>query len=152
VISREMVDAALSGDPDQSGGPVSVEPPAPAFQAPIDLDRTISRFNAIQRLVYRTVRSEVGAGAVNFIRACYDRLETESHASLEGAALQADGSWDTEDLRRAVVANRIDDPWPDYQRLIEAELESLRRHIGDTRVVELERRVERLADSSAVTD
>jgi hypothetical protein len=47
------------------------------------------------------------------------------------------------------MAHRIDDPWAEYRRLIDAELESLRMHIGHARVVELERRLEQIPDSDA---
>ncbi|NIM62295.1 MAG: hypothetical protein GTO30_11715, partial [Acidobacteria bacterium] len=72
------------------------------------MDQSISAFNAMQRLVYRTVRSEVGAGAANFIRACCD---DDAPGIIEGTELQSDGTWDNEGLRRQVVENRIEDPW-----------------------------------------
>jgi predicted glycosyl hydrolase (DUF1957 family) len=115
------------------------------------LGGVISRFNAMQRLVYRTIRSEVGAGAVNFIRACCGQLSTTVSDSLQGAALNPDGSWDSDGLRRAVLNNRVEDPWPGYQRLIEIEIELLREHIGEARVLELQRQVAK-AESAGVSE
>jgi len=42
---------------------------------PEDLEPQISRFNAMQRIVYRSIRSEVGAGAANFVKSCGGSVE-----------------------------------------------------------------------------
>ncbi|MCH7781403.1 MAG: DUF4388 domain-containing protein, partial [Acidobacteria bacterium] len=83
-LSREEVDAAIRTPPDDATDePSGWEPPA-------DLEKMILRFNAMQRLVYRTVRSEVGAGAANFIRACCDE---DTPNIVEDTELQSDGTW-----------------------------------------------------------
>lgn len=139
VIPRGLIDRAIAAGESHQGG----EAAAPgSYEPPYELDTMIARFNAMQRLVYRTVRAEVGAGAANFVRACCEQLAEGHSQSLQEAELRADGSWDTEILRQAVVEHRVDDPWADYQRLIEIEIDVLRQHIGETRAVELQRQVE----------
>ncbi|HKQ62301.1 MAG TPA: hypothetical protein VJS92_13500, partial [Candidatus Polarisedimenticolaceae bacterium] len=118
------------------------------WEPPADLDAHIARFNAMQRLVYRTVRAEVGAGAMNFVRACCDEQARQSADPLLGAELQSDGSWSAEGLREAVRRQRIRDPWAEYRQLIELEIERLKMHLGENRVSELQRQVD-VAEQSA---
>jgi hypothetical protein len=140
-MSREEVDAALRGSAGDAGDSEVVwEPPA-------DLDLSISRFNAMQRLVYRTVRSEVGAGAANFIRSCFD--EDAGPNPIEGTELHSDGTWDSEGLRRQVVEHRIEAPWELYRQLIDRELDVLRTHVGEAKIVELLRQVEKVDETHA---
>jgi hypothetical protein len=142
-MSREDVDAALRGPADDEDfGEQGFE-----WEPPEDLDLSISRFNAMQRLVYRTVRSEVGAGAANFIRSCCD--EDSGPNPIEGAELHSDGTWDSEGLRRQVVEHRIEDPWELYRQLIDRELDVLRSHVGEAKIVELQRQVEKVSDTHA---
>ena len=122
---------------------------APEFEPPGDLDGIIDRFNSTQRLVYSAIRSEVGAGAVNFIRSCCDQISPQPPDSLHGAELQPDGSWNTEGLKRAVMENRISDPWSEYQLLIAVEFEVLRDHLGEARVLDLQRQLEDVANQTA---
>jgi hypothetical protein len=142
--AEEPVDAAADEPAEEPADSPVPEPDTPAFEPPHELDGMIARFNAMQRLVYRTVRAEVGAGAVNFVRACCEQLTADQSAALQEAELRADGSWDIEALRQAVVEHRVDDPWTDYQRLIEIEIDVLRQHIGEARAVELQRQVENI--------
>jgi hypothetical protein len=158
-LSRDAVDAALAdvrsseSRVDHEGGR-RVEVPSeprfggPAWEQPGDLEAIIQQFNAMQRVVYRAIKAEVGAGAANFIRSCCDTT-SDSSDPLRGAELQADGSWDIEGLRRAVVENRISDPRLVYQELIDREIDLLRTHIGDARVLDLERQIERVEQSAA---
>jgi len=139
-LSREEVDAAIQTPPDDAvDGPEAWEPPA-------DLEQSILCFNAMQRLIYRTVRSEVGAGAANFIRACCD---DDGPNVIEGAELQADGTWDNAGLRRQVVEHRIEEPWELYRRLIGRELDVLRSHVGEAKIVELQREVDKVSETHA---
>lgn len=139
-LSREEVDAAIRTPPDDATDePSGWEPPA-------DLEKMILRFNAMQRLVYRTVRSEVGAGAANFIRACCDE---DTPNIVEDTELQSDGTWDNEGLRRQVVENRIEDPWELYRQLIDRELDVLRTHVGEAKIVELQREVNKVSETHA---
>jgi hypothetical protein len=135
VISREMVDRSLA---------------EPAFEPPSDVDGLIERFNSTQRLVYRAIRSEVGAGAVNFIRSCCEQISPEPPESLRGAELQADGAWSADDLKRAIMEQRISDPWTDYQKLIEIELDVLREYLGEERALELQRRLDEVGSQTAL--
>ncbi|NIM00305.1 MAG: DUF4388 domain-containing protein [Acidobacteria bacterium] len=139
-LSREEVDAAIQTPPedesDEAGG----------WEPPADLEQSIACFNAMQRLIYRTVRSEVGAGAANFIRACADE---KSQNVIEGAELQSDGTWDNEGLRRQVVEHRIEEPWELYRQLIDRELDVLRAHIGEAKIVELQREVAKVSETHA---
>jgi hypothetical protein len=139
-LSREEVDAALQTPPDDAiDGP-------DAWQPPVDLEQSISRFNAMQRLIYRTVRSEVGAGAANFIRACCD---DDAPSIVEDIELQSDGTWDNEGLRRQVVENRIANPWESYRQLIDRELDVLRTHVGEAKIIELQREVDKASETHA---
>ena len=139
-LSREEVDAAIQTPPDDATNvPDAWEPPA-------DLEQSISCFNAMQRLIYRTVRSEVGAGAANFIRACCD---DDAPNVIEDTELQSDGTWDNEGLRRQVVENRIEDPWELYRQLIDRELDVLRSHVGEAKIVELQRQVDKVSETHA---
>lgn len=149
-------DAAAAGEEAGQAAPESEEAgeaePAvdePEFEPSPDLNRMIERFNAKQRLVYRAIRTEVGAGAVNFIRSCCGQLSPDASDSLHGAEIRADGSWDAEGLRRAAVEHRIDDPWPGYEALIQIEIDLLREHLGDARVLELQQRMETVDAGSA---
>ena len=139
-LSREEVDAAIQTPPDDAmDEPEAWEPPA-------DLEQAILCFNAMQRLIYRTVRSEVGAGAANFIRACCDE---DGPNVIELAELQSDGTWDNEGLRRQVVEHRIEEPWGLYRQLIDRELDVLRSHVGEAKIVELQREVDKVSETHA---
>ena len=119
------------------------------WECPEGVDRAIARFNAVQRVVYRTLRAEVGAGAINFIRSCCSQLPEDNADALDGVDLQADGSWDAEGLRNAIRALRLEDPSSLYQDLIEHEIDQLRQFIGDAKVVELQKQVEQVEQADA---
>ncbi|MBD3869303.1 MAG: DUF4388 domain-containing protein [Acidobacteria bacterium] len=131
-LSREQVDEALD-----SGDPGSWEPP-------VDLDRQISVFNAGQRVVFRTIRAEVGAGAANFVRSCCGDQGAEIAGLFRHAELQTDGTWEVDGLRRAVVENRISDPSARYRGLLDLEMEMLKLHIGEARIASLQEQVDAL--------
>ena len=120
-----------------SGDPGSWEPP-------VDLDRQISVFNAGQRVVFRTIRAEVGAGAANFVRSCCGDQAAEIAGLFRHAELQTDGTWEVDGLRRAVVENRISDPSARYRRLLDLEMEMLKLHIGEARIASLQEQVDAL--------
>jgi hypothetical protein len=162
-LVRDAVDHALQFRDSRSSGPVDDDEGESAitgeaeavlsveddWECPEETDRAIARFNAVQRVVYRTVRAEVGAGAINFIRSCCSRLPEDNADALEGVDLQADGSWDAEGLRNAIRALRLEDPSSLYLDLIDHEIEQLRQFIGEARVVELQRQVEQVAQADA---
>jgi len=167
VIPRELIEAAVAGAGvgDEQAAPLaeaaSEDTTSPAVEdaespeadddwsTPEDLDEAISRFNAAQRVVYRTVRAEVGAGAFNFIRSCCTQGTGEESDAVAGVELRPDGSWDPAGLRTAARVARLDDPWVRYQRVIDGEIERLRQFIGDNRAVELQRQVELVERSDA---
>jgi hypothetical protein len=163
-LPRDEIDAALArGEGTSADGEPEVEiisyegmaddtpglqEPDEGWTPPSDLEQIISCFNAKHRVVYRTVRAEVGAGAANFIRACCDPESAQAEA-LSGAELQSDGSWDAESLRRAVHENRIRDPRSEYERLIAVEIATLRSHISEAKVLELERQIDNVDRAEA---
>ena len=117
------------------------------WDPPQDLEHSITRFNAMQRLVYRSIRSEVGAGASNFVRSCGGRLDARLGDLFSDVRLQTDGAWDPGDLRRAVVELRVDEPWDGFQRLLDEEIERLRVHIGEARASSLRERLAALDEA-----
>ena len=89
-MSRDEIARSLAETP--------VERP---WTEPSGLADVVARFNAAHRLVYRAVRSEVGAGASNFLRATCSQRAPAAAWLIEGVTLSADGSWDTDELKRA---------------------------------------------------
>ena len=142
-VDSDDGDCAITGEAE------AVLPVDDGWECPEGVDRAIARFNAVQRVVYRTVRAEVGAGAINFIRSCCSHLPEDNADALEGVDLQADGSWDAEGLRNAIRVLRLEDPSTLYQTLIEHEIDQLRQFIGDAKVVELQRQVEQVEQADA---
>jgi Domain of unknown function (DUF4388) len=111
---------------------------------PSGLADVVARFNAAHRLVYRAVRSEVGAGASNFLRATCSQRAPAAAWLIEGVTLSADGSWDTDELKRAAVDGRVTDPWPGYLALLDAEIDRIGEFLGATRATDLRRQIEAL--------
>jgi hypothetical protein len=104
----------------------------PSWTPPDDLDHRIARFNSKHKLVYRMIRSEVGAGAANFVKSSRSALP---EGDLFGKSeLKSDGTFEADGLRMAVVEGRIADPSADFERMIEREVESLRALAGEARV------------------
>ncbi|MDH3786519.1 MAG: DUF4388 domain-containing protein, partial [Acidobacteriota bacterium] len=136
-LDREEVDRMIAGESEED---TSAEPSLDDWQPPDDLDGAIERFNAMQRVVFLSVKSEIGAGTVNLIRACCQSAEDDLPA-LRDAELREDGTWDAEELRRAIHDRRIDDPMTEYLYLIELEIEQLSAHLGDGKVAELKQQV-----------
>jgi len=108
---------------------------------PEDLEPQISRFNAMQRIVYRSIRSEVGAGAANFVKSCGGSVEDRFGDLFEAVDLQADGAWDPGELREALVERRVEDPWDGFRKLLDEEIDKLRVHIGEARASSLQERL-----------
>jgi hypothetical protein len=136
-IPREEVEAALT----LAAAAVAAEPASAPWEPPEELEIHIARVNARQRLLYRTIRGEVGAGAANFVRSCTARLPVWAHRAFVGAQLDPDGSWDAESLRRAVHEQRVRDPWPAYRALLDLQLDTLRQHLGAARADALRRQI-----------
>ncbi len=130
-VSREELEAAL-------------EPPAPAaridlppFEPPPELDGAIASFNARHVVLFRALRAEVGAGAANFVRSCRATLDNGFPEMFESAGLRADGSWDPEGLKKSVIENRMANASEGFSKLLDAELQKLRAHLGDARTAAL---------------
>lgn len=112
----------------------SVQPAVPNDELLAELDRHIERFNRRHRLVFRAIRSEVGAGAANFVRACRTRLDGESSDLFARSRLHPDGIWEAESLRRAAAELSTSRPWLEFERMIDCELDMLRGQVGEARV------------------
>lgn len=146
-IPPEVLAAALASStatPEVAEAPRVEEAPAavePEWIAPADLDPSIVRFNARHKVVWRVIRSEVGAGAANFVRSCRNALGEGYQHLLEGTELQPDGTFEPAAVRRSVAAHRIDDPASGLERLLEQELGQLSLYLGEKRAQALREQV-----------
>jgi hypothetical protein len=143
MAQSDVSSAERVSEPGDGGGD-------PQWEAPAELEDALGRFNAAHRLVYRAVRSEVGAGATNFLRATCIQRAPEAAVLVDGVLMGADGSWDTEGLRQAVVERRESDPWSHYVSLLEVEIERIAEFLGTARATDLRRQIESLDERSAV--
>jgi hypothetical protein len=149
-ISREEVEAALfdapaSADdaPSTDAPPASPEPERvaaaptpvelPAWDPPEGLDGAIAAFNARHVILFRALRTEVGAGAANFVRSCRAALDNGFAELFATTDLRADGSWDPDGLRKAVIEHRLANAEEAFRELLGHEVERLRVHLGDQR-------------------
>jgi hypothetical protein len=148
-ISREEVEAALfdapasspaaaeGAIPDPSDARPEAASPAPAepsaWDPPEGLDGAIAAFNARHVILFRALRTEVGAGAANFVRSCRAALDNGFGELFATTELRADGSWDPEGLRRAVVEHRMGNAEEAFSQLLAHEVDRLRVHLGDQR-------------------
>lgn len=112
-----------------AGSEVEAEP----WDPPADLDAAIARFNTRHKALYRVIRSEIGAGAVHFVRNCRTALDPSQAKALGDLSPLADGTWDVEELRRTVCEARADGFAEAFDRLLEEELTRLRPQIGEKR-------------------
>ncbi len=140
-------EAEAASEPFELVEPLEEDEPQSDWDPPRNLDQVIQRFNAMHRLVYRAVRTEIGAGAVNFVRSCCCKVSDDGNDVLEGVELCADGSWDAAGLRKSVMKRRIEDPWPTYQRLLDREFMQLQPHLGDSRSQRLKEQIWELNQS-----
>jgi hypothetical protein len=104
-------------------------------------DLMIEKFNSMHRIVYSAVRTEIGAGAVNFVRSCCGKFKDDVPDLLEGVELQADGSWDPKALKNVIVELKIEDPWSAYEQLLDREFVLLAPHLGQARAEKLKERI-----------
>ena len=114
---------------------------AVAWELPADVDQIIQRFNAMHRIVFRAIRAEIGAGAVNFVRSCCYGMTEDVPDPVAGVELFVDGSWNAEGLKTVVVERRIGQPWPAYQAVLDREFVTLLPILGETAAAELKRRI-----------
>ncbi len=159
VVTDTDTDLPVAGEPEETDGPLD-EPVEETslevavdevddWEPPFDLEDQIAAFNRRQRVLYRTIRAEVGAGAANFVRSCTERLRGDGDDPFSGVRLRGDGSWSVEDLRRLARRQRDDEPRFEYDRLIELEIQTLRTHIGESRALALRKLLETAGDASA---
>jgi hypothetical protein len=146
-ITREEVEAALfdTHEPDdvkaeapspsspEHAGEVSASAGPPAWEPPEGLDGAIAAFNARHVVLFRALRTEVGAGAANFVRSCRAALDNGFAELFAAAELRADGSWDPEGLKRAVIEHRTENAQEAFRELLDQEVDRLRVHLGDLR-------------------
>jgi hypothetical protein len=144
-IDTESSDEAGPEDPAAAEGDAL----EPGPEVPEEVEATILRFNAMHRVVYRAVRSEIGAGAANFVRSCCIHVARQAPDLVEGVQLHPDGSWDTNGLKRAIVDKGIEDPWDVYQLVLDREFVALQPHLGDLRSDELKQRIWEIEQGSA---
>jgi hypothetical protein len=128
-VPREEIEAAIR--------PPEVTPQLPPFEPPADFDGAIASFNARHVVLFRALRAEIGAGAANFVRSCRGTLDHGYAAMFEAADLRADGSWDPDGLKRAVIEHRVENASRGFQKLLDDELQRLRTHLGDARAAAL---------------
>jgi hypothetical protein len=140
-IPREEIEAAL-GATRVPGPEPEPEPyaegeleaaPEQAWDPPAGLDGELAQFVARHKAVFKVIRSEVGAGAVNFVRSCQSVLDEEVGELLGMAELHQDGSWDPAELRLLVCERRIPDASERLRALVEREIAMLRMQIGERR-------------------
>lgn len=163
AIPRAEIEAIVAGDvaaaraetaaPPQEGRAEEAERgPAPEdWQPPPELDREIARFNEKHRTVYRVIRSEVGAGAGNFVRSCRSALACEIGDMLSSVELLPDGTWEERHLRRALVERRVADAGELLERIIEEEIERLGALVGEARARALRERIRSLDRPAAAS-
>ncbi len=141
---RAEVPAEEDAPPQSPRFQVAGAPVASSEEGPLDpeLERQIDKFNACQRVVYRAIRSEIGAGAANFIRFCGGKLTDGFNQLFDPVDLMDDGAWDVEGLRKSVGRGGVLDPWLGFQRLLDKEVEMVYLHLGPARAETLQKRIE----------
>ncbi len=123
--------AAQAAEPPTEGAAVKSAPAeaAPAADAAEDSDSSgelilavVEGFSKRHRILFESVRSEIGAGAANFLRRSAKGLH-EAHASAVPAnALRPDGQWDPAKLKAGVEAAGLEAGRAGLEALLGAEL------------------------------
>lgn len=122
----------------------AAQPAREDWQPPPELDREIASFNEKHRAVYRVIRSEVGAGAGNFVRSCRSAVACEIGELLSSVQLLPDGTWEERNLRRALVEHRVADAGELLDRILEEEIATLGALVGEARARALRERIRSL--------
>ncbi len=171
-LSRAQVEAALRAEEDIGASSVRSTEAEPApFPEPAEpaegavaraeesggaedallgeLDRRIAHFNACHQVLFKAIRSEVGAGSVNFVNACCGGVEKSYGTLFASRRLLPDGTWDPEALRKAALELRIAEPWSGFERLLEREIEMLSFQIGEARGKDLREKLAQVMASSS---
>jgi hypothetical protein len=142
AIPAEEVARAMGAVPDVTSA--EDEPAGPMAE----LDRAIQRFNRLHRLLYRAIRSEVGAGTTNFIHSCRGGLGDGLGELFAESRLLPDGSWDPDGLKKKIRERCAGQPWPGLQSLLDREFEMLKPNIDEARVQALHDQLAELVRSS----
>jgi hypothetical protein len=140
-IPREEVEAALREEPAveaaEPQAALESEPePAPspaAWEPPANLDGEVARLNARQKAIFRVLRSEIGAGAVPFVRNSRAGLPAEMAGAIGETTLLPDGTWDSLELKKSIAAARCDGFVELFERLLRDQIERIRPQIGEKR-------------------
>jgi len=154
AIPRAEIESALSrpaegegeGPPSEGSAPTELEEPRQTLAQPSPkvLDRAIALFNEKHRTVYRVIRSEIGAGALNFVRSCRGTVASRLSDRLAAVELLADGTWDESGLKRALLEQTIAEPGQVLDQLLEEELARLAALVGEARARSLRERIRSL--------
>jgi hypothetical protein len=143
--------AAEARPPEEASAPVpetALDATIPADDPIADLDKAISRFNQVHRVLYRAIRAEVGAGTANFIQACRFGLTNGQSELFAGARLLPDGTWDPDGLKKTLKERRESEPQSGLERLLDREFEMLKPQIGEARTTALHEQISVLRRSS----
>jgi hypothetical protein len=119
-------------------GPETPEASEETWDPPANLDAEISRFNGRHKALFRVLRSELGAGAVPFVRNCRATLNEEISDVFGETTLLPDGTWDSVELKKAVCESRSENFSDAFDVLLAEELGRIRPQIGDSRARGLE--------------
>ena len=85
-------------------------------------------FEGVLGYQVRTMKEGIAQDVEIRCKAALDEARQRARALLAETRRRA-----RQRVRQAVVEGRIEDPWTEYQKLIEVEIELLRRHIGEAR-------------------
>jgi hypothetical protein len=121
--------------------------PEPEEELSPEGEVAIRRLNTVHRVVYRTLRAEIGAGAGNFVRSSLTACPRSVQRALDGVELAADGAWSVDGLRRAARASGLDDPRAPYFDFVTCEIDRLQEFLGEEKIRSLRRRIEEAQES-----
>ena len=138
VVVPEQADASVAS----TFFPEEAPAEAPPWDPPAHLDAEISRFNGRHKALFRVLRSELGAGAVPFVKNCRAAVPESLAAAFGEATLLPDGTWDSVELKKAVCEARCDSFDEAFRLLLNQELERIRPLIGEKRASALEELLE----------
>ncbi len=142
-ITQKVPPELAPSERGRAGQPAAAPDSAPAEAFPAELLAAVDRFNGRHRVVFESLRREIGAGVRNFVLTCAHRLGAAG-ALFEGLAPDKTGVFDREALARGVLqrasgdASRLED-------LITFELNLVRDVMAPSRLAAIEDALERLS-------
>jgi len=125
-------------------------PPEPEPPLSAEGEEAIRRLNAVHRVVYRTLRAEVGAGAGNFVRSSIATCTAHVQRLFDDVDLAADGAWDPDGLRRKARSGGETDPRGAYFDFVTREIDRLQEFLGEEKTRNLRRKIEEAQESEVV--